>query len=181
MVAFLANSFTGRMHYVLLHLLTPAHTRIRDTHPGKMLAASLSPPADGPLITVGRGLSRLRRVQPLILVDLTRYTTQLPDAGALEAECRSMEALFAASRETEENWVRREEAIQRLATITRGSHALPGFVTLIKGKLRDAIIVSVGREPCCAARVLANPMIPRARSSIPTGHGWPAQLWCWWR
>nr|KAJ3416971.1 hypothetical protein HK105_001126 [Polyrhizophydium stewartii] len=62
-----------------------------------------------------------------------------------------MAALFE-QRETEENWTKFDEALMRLTAITRGSAHLPGFVSVIKTRLKSAIVSCLSTERTRLAR-----------------------------
>ncbi|KAH6563020.1 hypothetical protein BASA60_010937 [Batrachochytrium salamandrivorans] len=76
---------------------------------------------------------------------------KLSSTAALEYEIKQMAILFE-QRETEDNWTKFEDALLRLTAIARGSHSLPGFATLIKARLKTALIGCLSTERTRLAR-----------------------------
>lgn len=66
------------------------------------------------------------------------------DSGALEAELNRL-AIGFEKGETEETWLKFEEALQRLMAIALGSSSVPGFASMVKTKLKKALLGSVSR------------------------------------
>ncbi|KAJ3087761.1 hypothetical protein HK102_010340 [Quaeritorhiza haematococci] len=77
-------------------------------------------------------------------VSLTLALAQL-DASGLEAELKALLTLFE-QRETEDNWTKFEDALNRLAAVVRGSHQLPQFVHFVK-RLKIPLNNCVGHFP----------------------------------